>query len=115
MHTSCYLIINQGQVMGYMMLSFKPGMIDIVRLCILPPYRHQGYAFQTMYDLIHDPHYRGTIFTLNVSVINHVASHLYTKLGFKPYATLKHYYRDESDAQCMYFDTRYLTIFAVLV
>ncbi len=115
MHTTCYLIIEADQVIGYLMLSCQHGIVDVVRLCIFSPYRNKGYGYETLYRLVHHPKARGLIFTLHVSVVNYFAHHLYQKVGFKGYASQLGYYRDGSPAECMYYDTRYLVIFAALI
>ncbi len=104
-HAQCYVIAEDAAIVGYLIYGIDHATLtcDIIRLCIFSEYRHKQYAYNNIYELIHNPEMKDYTFTLNVNATNSIAHNLYIKLGFKDYGRLDNYYRDGNDAICMYY------------
>ncbi len=104
-HAEFFLITENNDIVGYLIygIDHATRVCDIIRVCIFDKYRHQHYAYNNLYSLIHTEDKKQLTFTLNVKITNTSAHMLYYKLGFQDYGKLENYYRDGKDAICMYY------------
>jgi len=99
---SLYFMDIDGKMRGYIGLHVNAPSADIATLFTVPAYRRKGIATALL------THAMNTLKSMNieqlileVSTTNHVAIHMYQKLGFTPMGTRKNYYPDGSDARVL--------------
>ena len=89
---ACVLEIND-KIIGYAVLSFVVGEVELLNICISPSQQGKGYANQLLTHLIDFSEQRNNHeMFLEVRVSNASAIHLYEKLGFNEIGRRKNYY-----------------------
>ncbi|MEJ2307969.1 MAG: ribosomal protein S18-alanine N-acetyltransferase [Gammaproteobacteria bacterium] len=96
------IAMQEGQEIGYAMLSVAAGEAHLLNLCIHPRQQGHGYGRQLLYRVFEEAGRRGagTLF-LEVRASNRVAQSLYLDSGFNQIGTRPGYYpngREREDA-----------------
>lgn len=89
---ACVFEVND-KIIGYAVLSFVVGEVELLNICISPSQQGKGYANQLLTHLIDFSEQRKNHeMFLEVRVSNASAIHLYEKLGFNEIGRRKNYY-----------------------
>jgi ribosomal-protein-alanine N-acetyltransferase len=93
----------EGNIIGYICVTFHTHESDILNLAVHPDFRRQGVATILMEDAIKELKKRGGVFVhLKVRVSNAGAQKFYELLGFKVESVRKRYYDNpDEDALIM--------------
>ena len=90
---SCWVLEDEGEIVGYGLLSVAANEAHILNLCIKPEKQRQGLGRRMMEHLIEQAKKLMTHSVyLEVRVSNHGAFDLYQKLGFSVIGHRKDYY-----------------------
>ena len=90
---SCWVVEDEGEIVGYGLLSVAANEAHILNLCIKPEKQRQGLGRRMMEHLIEQAKKLMTHSVyLEVRVSNHGAFDLYQKLGFSVIGHRKDYY-----------------------
>jgi len=101
-----FVIEEQNEVIGYIMLYYIQDEGHITNFAINPPFRKKGYATKLLSYVIDYFKKKGIVeFFLEVRESNKVAINLYRKFGFEIIGRRKRYYSDTNeDAFIMHLD-----------
>lgn len=93
---------NRSRLVGYISVGYCCGEAELLKVCVLPEFRRQGYAEQLLNAAIdylvkiYGEEFEKMI--LEVAADNFSAKKLYEKCGFRELTTRKGYYRDANRA-----------------
>jgi len=98
----CWVAVNDGQVIGYMVTLWVVDEVHILNLAVSDEFRRQGIASQMLVNLENHAKKHGTKhFWLEVRSGNLGAQAFYGKWGFMAVGERKSYYRNGEDAVVM--------------
>lgn len=101
--SACYLVIEDGNILGYAMIWFVPPEGEICNIAVHPDFRRRGIASLLMEFLLYESSKLGVRdLSLEVRESNAAAQALYSKFGFKIEGRRPEYYRDGEDAFVMW-------------
>lgn len=106
----CWVLEEEGTIVGYGLLSVSAGESHILNICIKPDKQRQGLGMRMMKHLIKQSEYlKAESVYLEVRMSNHGAFDLYTKLGFVQTGERKDYYphkdgREDAKVLTLYFN-----------
>lgn len=87
--------VCDGAVAGYLIASFVADESELLRIAVLPTFRHRGAARALMAHYMNESDSRGvTRHFLEVRESNTAAVTLYESFGFNEYTRRRAYYRD---------------------
>lgn len=90
---ACWVLVQDGEVMGYGVLSTGAGEAHVLNVCVAPRYQGQGYGRRILKRLLDTARWHGTeqVF-LEVRPSNVAAQTLYERTGFNEVGRRPRYY-----------------------
>lgn len=89
----CWLLMLDGEIVGYGILSIAAGEAHVLNVCVSPPHQGFGYGRQLMIGLIHIARRRSAErLYLEVRPSNGRAIELYRSLDFREIGRRPNYY-----------------------
>jgi len=89
----CKVLSGSDGVIGYGIMSVGAGECHLLNICIHPRYQGHGHGTHLISELLDTARARrATTAMLEVRVSNHVAYHVYGKLGFHEVGMRRGYY-----------------------
>jgi ribosomal-protein-alanine N-acetyltransferase len=97
---SCWVLEDEGEIIGYGLLSVAAHEGHILDLCVKPERQRQGLGRRMMQHLIEQAKkFNASSVYLEVRISNHSAFDLYQKLGFSVIGHRKDYYPHINDRE----------------
>lgn len=88
-----WAVEHEGEVIGFVILSFATGECHVLNLCISPEYQHKGWGHALLEYALSWSKMQGAMMAyLEVRRSNHPAIKLYRKMNFKEIGQRKNYY-----------------------
>jgi ribosomal-protein-alanine N-acetyltransferase len=89
----CQLLIDDGHIIGYCVMSTGAGEAHVLNVCVHPRQRQQGWGRYLLRQMVAEAARRqADLLLLEVRISNQSAIHLYDSLGFNEIGLRRNYY-----------------------